>query len=233
MNKKLLIGVGSVIALLVAVIAFLAIKDIRQESVLKEEIKKIEKMNVSKDKIDMKIYTQGDYGVVEKTIKEYLNDYVSTLQDTQSTMEDKTIINMLGIENYKTDGPEFKKSLKHIKETKEKLNKNFDKMIALASEDAVMEAIEKKKVGKKYVNLYKECMISNMTKTQFKKANKEMEQARDIMIKLLDIETEVLNFLKDNKNHWELKSNTILFDSTSLLTKYNSYSTKMSVLSLK
>lgn len=227
MKKKMIILVGIIAAIVVAVIAFFVVNGIVQEGKFNSEMEKINKLDITKDKIDMKIYTSGKYGVVEKTIKEYFEEYQKVLQDTTNAMQDEKIINMLSIDNYKKDGKEFKESLSYLSDYKKKLEEKFDNLISLSQEETIMKRIEDKNVGARYEKLYKDAMFAKDGQKQLEETNKELEDAKKTMINLLDVEKEVLEFLKSNKSHWELSNNQIVFDSTSLLVKYNSYLRKI------
>ena len=46
---------------------------------------------------------------------------------------------------------------------------------------------------------------------------------------MLNIEEEVINFLIENKGKWKVQGEQVLFDSNSLVIKYNSFLTKLRI----
>ena len=80
--KKAIIGVIIAIVLVAIVgIGILVVNDFKQEDILRQEMLEFENLtraeNIDFDKIDQKIReikTTGDYGVLEKAMKDYLAD---------------------------------------------------------------------------------------------------------------------------------------------------------------
>ena len=90
MNKKIIgITIAVIVVIIIIIGAVLIIRDLRQDSILKDEIKRVSKLNIAKDQIDMNIKTKGDYGVIEKTIKEYLNEYSILVKKVTRVMENE------------------------------------------------------------------------------------------------------------------------------------------------
>jgi len=58
---------------------------------------------------------------------------------------------------------------------------------------------------------------------------KELETSIDKVISMLNIEEEVINFLIENKGKWKVQGEQVLFDSNSLVIKYNSFLTKLRI----
>ena len=77
MKKKILIGVGVVVAIVLIILAFFVILDVRQEDKLLKEADEIIEMtnqtDMNMDQIRAKLkrtVTKGDYGIVEKAFKQ-------------------------------------------------------------------------------------------------------------------------------------------------------------------
>ena len=103
-----------IIVLIVIGIGILLVKDLKQEDTLREEILAFDNLtreeNIDLEKIDekiRKIKTTGDYGVVEKAVKEYWSDIINTSIDLTNILNDEKIEKVLTAENYKEDGPDF------------------------------------------------------------------------------------------------------------------------------
>ena len=84
-------------------IGFLVIRDKTLENTLKNEIDSLKELDITKDRYNSKIKTKGNYAVIEKAIKTYLDDYAVNLQSVLSILNDKELTNLLLAENYSDD----------------------------------------------------------------------------------------------------------------------------------
>ncbi len=89
MKKKIIVIVAILALIIVGVIGYFATLDLKQGVTLRKEVDTIGKLDITKDEIDMTIKTKGDYAVVEKTIKEYLNNYSINIKEAMNIMQDK------------------------------------------------------------------------------------------------------------------------------------------------
>lgn len=119
-----------IIVLIVIGIGILLVKDLKQEDTLREEILAFDNLtreeNIDLEKIDekiRKIKTTGDYGVVEKAVKEYWGDIINTSIDLTNILNDEKIEKVLTAENYKEDGPDFIETKKYLQEITRKSRK--------------------------------------------------------------------------------------------------------------
>ena len=81
-------------------VGYLVIRDKTNLSSLKKEVKELEKLDITKDRFDRRIKTSGDYALVEKTIKNYLDDYSNDVQDVKESMNDTKLTKILSYDNY-------------------------------------------------------------------------------------------------------------------------------------
>lgn len=160
-KKNLIIIIAIVLFILGVIVGVIGTKDMRQESMLREEVDKISKLDITKDDIDMEIKTKGNYAEVEKTIKEYLNKYSTTLKEVYEILNDDKISTILTAENYKEDGPDFENTKKYITESRSKFNEGLDILIEMSNEEEILKAIEGKGLNEKFTQLYKDLMIGN------------------------------------------------------------------------
>ena len=107
-------------------------------------------MDVLEGKVDTKLYTSGDYQVVEKTMKDYIVEYVDVTREIVNRLSDEKFTNLLTYENVEQDGKEFTETLNYLNEQKTELQEGFDRVIAMSSDVEVMKAIEDKNIGTKY-----------------------------------------------------------------------------------
>lgn len=177
--------------------------------------------NVSIDNIEIK--TTGDFAVVETAIKEYYKKVSDTQKQLMEIIQDEKIQNMLSIENYQADGPEFASSKEYINTSKTSLNQKADELAGYFSMEAIMAQIEDKKLGNYYVELYKKYFFNGEDLSEdFKQVYDEIDGTKTLMNNLYDNELKILNFLSENKNHWKIDGTKISFDSSAILAQYNS-----------
>ena len=227
--KKAIIGVIIAIVVVIVVgIGILVVNDFRQEDILRQEMLEFENLtraeNIDLNQIDQRIRelkTTGDCGVLEKAMKNYLADVVNTSIDIANVLNDEKIINTLTPENYEADGPDFVQTKQFLEEAKSKIEENKTKVLELLTNEGAMSYIENKNLDQYYIDLYKEIVLSE--DTAIEEDTNELESSLNEAIKILDIETQVINFLSENKNGWNIQDGNIVFNSETLQNQYNEY----------
>ena len=125
MKKKIFIGIGVVLVLIVITIGYFVVTDLNQESKLENELIEISDM-VNEDNVDIDaVYerlnstvTTGDYKVVEIAFKTYLKDNFDNTLKIAEILEDEKLVNILTPENYLNDGKDFIKTKEYIAKKK-------------------------------------------------------------------------------------------------------------------
>ena len=227
--KKAIIGVVIAIVLVAVVgIGVLVVNDFRQEDILRQEMLEFENLtraeNIDLDQIDQRIRelkTTGDYGVLEKAMKDYLADVVNVTVSIADILNDERIINALTPENYTEDGPDFVQTKQFLEEAKGKMEQYKTEVLTLLTNEGAMSYIEDKNLDQYYIDLYKEIALSE--DTAIEESNTELENSLDEMMKLLDVETQIINFLSENKDGWEIQGENIIFNNQTLQDQYNEY----------
>lgn len=224
MNKKkgIVLGVCAVVVVLVGYLVYFGYNKY-QESLIFREGEKIGDMDVLEGEVDTKLYTSGDYQVVEKTMKAYIVEYVDVTREIVNRLSDEKFTNLLTYENVEQDGKEFTETLNYLNEQKTELQEGFDRVIAMSSDVEVMKAIEDKNVGTKYENLYREVMLDSSLSDALKDEQTTLIETRDDMMNFIDQYIEVFEFLKEHQNDYVLENGQILFQNESLLNQYQSY----------
>lgn len=208
-------------------IGFLVIRDATSLNDLRKEVKLLDKLDMSKDRYNSSIKSSGEYRVIEKAIKTYLDDNAVLMQDVLSIVKDPKLTKILSYDNYKEDGPDFDKSLKYLDSTKKDFNKKIDKLLSNLDEESAKKYINDKTNDKYYKNLYIELMITNKRMEDFKKNKELLIDTKNKVNNILDTSTELLNFLKNNKDNYVLEDNEIKFKNRDLYNQYNSYISKI------
>lgn len=224
MNKKkgIVSGVCAVVVVLVGYLVYFGYNKY-QESLIFREGEKIGDMDVLEGEVDTKLYTSGDYQVVEKTMKDYIVEYVDVTREIVNRLSDEKFTNLLTYENVEQDGKEFTETLNYLNEQKTELQEGFDRVIAMSSDVEVMKAIEDKNIGTKYENLYREVMLDSSLSDALKDEQTTLIETRDDMMNFIDQYIEVFEFLKEHQNDYVLENGQILFQNESLLNQYQSY----------
>ena len=225
--KKAIIGVVIAIVLVAVVgIGVLVVNDFRQEDILRQEMLEFENLtraeNIDLDQIDQRIRelkTTGDYGVLEKAMKDYLADVVNTSVSIANIINDERIVNALTPENYTEDGPDFVQTKQFLEEAKGKMEQYKTEVLTLLTNEGAMSYIENKNLDDYYIDLYKEIALSE--DTAIEESNAELEGSLDEAMSVIDTESQVINFLAENKTGWEIQGENIVFNSEELQNQYD------------
>ena len=227
--KKVVIGIViAIILVIVVAIGVIVYNDFRQEDILREEMLAFENLTraetIDFDQIDQKlreIKTTGDYGVLEKAMKEYLADSFNASIEVANVLNDEKITNALTSENYIEDGPDFVETKQYLADATEKLEQYKNEGLQLLSNEGAMSYIEGKNLDQYYIDLYKEMALSENADLDAEK--QEIEASIDETLNILNIETQVINFLSENQENWEIQDENIVFSSEELNNQYNEY----------
>lgn len=225
--KKAIIGVIIAIVVVAIVgIGILVVNDFKQEDILRQEMLEFENLtraeNIDLDQIDQRIRelkTTGDYGVLEKAMKDYLADVVNASVSIANILNDERIVNALTPENYVEDGPEFIQTKQFLEQAKSDMEQYKTEVLTLLTNEGAMSYIENKNLDQYYIDLYKEIALSE--DTAIEESNAELESSLDEAMKILDVETQVINFLSENKDGWEIQGENIVFSSEELQNQYD------------
>lgn len=220
-NKKVTVILVSIIFLSVVLAGLFIINIIVEGGSFKSEIKKIEKLDVTKDRFNTRIKSSRDYAVVEKSIKDYLDDCSVTYNDIMSILNSKKLNKILSSSNYKKDGPEFKESLEYIEKLEKKYERLNNKFNNCNKDNNIIKNIEESKLSSYYVSLYEKNMLYGKLRSNLDKSITNSKDSREEVKTTLSTIKEVIITLKNNKDKWEIKKNKISFNDYKLYEKYN------------
>lgn len=210
-RKKILLIVGIIVLNIFMICSIYFIVRATMENKLRNEVNNLAKLDITKDRYNTKIKTIGKYAVVEKAIKEYLDEDAVSLQKVLAIMNDEKLSKLLSYDNYKSDGPEFKTSLDYITTNKETFNKEIDNLINNLDDENIKKYIRTKTKDKYYINLYDELMLSSKFTKEFNNTKSMLENTKTHVNNIFDTSSEVLNFLVLYKDDWVLEDNQIKF----------------------
>jgi hypothetical protein len=219
-KKKVFLVVAFIILDIVLVVTFLSVRDVTMLNDLKKEVNELNKLDISKDRYNRKIVTKGNYAIVEKAIKKYLDDYAVLLQDSLKVVKDPTLTSILSYDNYASDGPDFVKSLDYLKNSKESFNKNIDLLLSDLEEDTIKNYINDKTDNQYYIDLYRDLMLNDDMKDSFSETKELLLHSKTQMNNIFDTSSEALTFLVNNKDNWKLEDNQIKFLEEDLYNQY-------------
>lgn len=207
------------ILLIVILLAVLGTILFRQVSILQKEVNDIRGMNVSEDSIDMRLRTSEGFVSVEKTIKEYMNEYVTKLKEVRSIPEDEIFTAMLSEENIQSDGPYFIKSKAWFQEKRELVDSDFERLTKLTVPASATQAIRDSGVSGIYAKLCEHYLTT--LQTDFMHTAEEFEDAHQQLNEKLDEAENILDFLIENKEQWTCENGKLTFETTELMEAYN------------
>ena len=224
--KKILIAIGVVVALIVLLLTIIIIKDLNQEEKLRQELNEIDSL-INFDEFDYdkvnerlgKTISSGDYLVVEKAAKKYLKDTIDITLNYVNLVSDEQFSNVLTLENYQEDGPDFINTKLYIKNTKEQIEDNKNKILNQFNNETVLSYIENKNLDSYYIDFYKSLAFSS--EAEITKNKQEIEQNINEIINTLNVYDEVINFLITNKNDWIIEGEYIVFSNEEIHDQYN------------
>lgn len=226
--KKVVKIIVLCVVVFVVFIGVLVGKDLLMEKKLEKEIDSVYDL-INKDKVDTKevnkkldrTVTTGEYKKIEKALKNYLKDVITTTDTLTSLLNDEKMTEVLSIENIKKDQKEFKESLAYLKETKDSLSSSFNQLKSLLEKDTMLSYFKKEKIDASYKEEYEELVQEEQE--ELKATQKELKTALEQINTLLDAEEKILILLKENPNSWKITNGQIEFYEQKLLDKYNSY----------
>lgn len=218
-----------IIAIAGGIFAYRTVKKIQeekyrqeQENILNEEIEKLSTLDPLSDSVDMTIKTEGDYGKVEQTVKEYFQELFTSVQHMQELQSDErfSILTAANQEAYWKDAPEFKKTTEAINTIKTEMGTACDSISQMLEEDTIKGRLDGN-LDTYYKELYQKVMLSTTTNEELQTIKTSMDTAKAQLFAALDKRMEMIDILKKHKDSWEEKNGQLYFTSQSVLDKYN------------
>ena len=226
-RTKILIIVGVIILIIIAGILYLVALDEKQNELLTEELAKIEEYaqtgnmdNEELQNILNRTVTTGNYSKIEKACKQYLTDILAQQEKIKQILEDEKLTKILSAENYQVDGPEFVSTKEYITTTRTNLNKYTEELTQLISEEKILSYAENQGMDSTNIEIYRQELTGQINEEESKN---ELKSSVNEITKILDIAEKVIDFLIQNKTHWVVEEENIIFDNQQLSDKYNTF----------
>ena len=203
----------------------MVVDEMNQTNKLIVEVDEISQMfnqtSIDYDAIEQKLTTnvsKGDYLVVEKAVKQYLSDGLTSMKELQEIVDDDRITTLLTIENYSEDGPDFVNTKEYIQNTRTTLENLKNQFISYTTQEKMDEYISDKGLDEYYIELYNELMGGDKI---MQSDIEELESSLDSIINMLNNTEIVIDFLIENKDSWQVQGENIMFFSNELVNEYN------------
>ena len=226
MLKKIFKVIGLIVFFLVVMfgsIIFFEVKDeLKEMKKLEKEVEEISNIanatefdEESYKKHLNKTVTTGEVFKVERAYKNWLRDYLKTINEIE---EFYTVLGkgeLISEETIIADGKSFTTLRSTLNAYSNKLDDLRNKFNNLSDEDYVLKYYDKKG-NASYTDYFLE-IIGDIRQTQ---EEKEISNNLKNSSKYLKDVKAIYDFLSNNQNHWIIKNNTLLFDSEALLNEY-------------
>ena len=222
MKKAIKIVVIIIFIILLFIIGLNIYNDLKIENKLKKEIHELNNI-MEATSFDEKLFNEkisntistGNYYKVERASKNYLKDYYLSINNIIEYFKSNNLSDLITINNYKNDGKDFKKSIEKLNESKNKVKELKDAFELMKKEEKVLSYIDNN-LNDYYINYYKN-IIGKVKKTN---TEKQLSNQINEYTTMIDNIFKVFDFLKTNKNNWEIGNGKILFKSDELAKEY-------------
>ena len=210
-GKKIFLIILAIIFIIMFLIGVMVVKDLKEEDKLRDDISSINEL-INSDNPDVKLInkklktyvTTGDNLSLEKAVKRYYLDSYDLVKKYNNIVNVEKISNLVSINNFMFDGKDFNISKNYIND----INNNLDEVV-----NEVSEQLSDKNRNK---DLYNELTLSFDYFGSEKSFRKNVNELKE----LVGLISDTLNYLSDNKSHWLISNDTIIFDSKEKLSEF-------------
>ena len=221
MKKTWIVAILLVVAVIIAgLIIVLVSKEKGQNDLLTAEINPLSESNTNTE-----VKTTGQYGIVEKLIKEDYKLYIDSINTLRANYEKLASAKVINLDTYQKDGPEFEESLGLLNGIKQENAELISKLEAIVDEAKIEETIQANGLESRYADMYKDILgqikladgIASLKETDAK-----YDAYNDSLIAVLD-------YMKANKGEWFIENNTLKSKSQTFIDEYNELVKKTNV----
>lgn len=228
MLKKIIIGVVVFIVVVSSLVGGFVFYSIKQAEKLEKEFNEVESLVPAEGNIDSasmdeinkildRTVASGGYGKMERGLKLYLKDVITSIFKIDEILDDSKMSNILSADNIKNDGPNFDNTKQYLEKTKADLEAYKAEYQSYFEEGKVMSYLEKEDLNAFYMMLCEE-VVDEMEVT---KVDDDLNTSVDELNATIDTSLKVINFLSSNANRWTVEGGNIVFDTNELVNQYN------------
>ena len=199
-----------ILVLIFIIIGYSFYNNKKQEEILNNEIIKLVNQDLYKDNYDIEIRSKGYYAKLEKKIKNHYKELSNNIKLINGYLNSQDLINILSIDNIKSNAPDYTESHNLLNNVRDKLNSSMALVNDLSSEESIKEIFEDKKI---------EYLKEDLKKLEIVKEDTKI--IVDNLNVFLDKVEVILNFLKNNVDNWYIENNQLYFKSNKLVKEYN------------
>ena len=230
--KKVVISILVIFSLFLALIVYIAVKQIQEEKVLKQEIINYSNKDLATDNFSITVKTSGDCAYVEEAVKKFYKELSDDVKTINLYLNNDKLTNILSYENLVKDKPNFTLSHSTVKIARDKINESFDSIKRLSEEKTIKNLIDKDKLEDSdyYYDLYLSLMYTEKDLDALKELRKEMENLSSNLNQFLDKVDEILYFLEENNSKVIYSNNMIYFATDTQLNQYKQLLSELDVL---
>lgn len=231
--KAIIFTVLAIAILFVVLIFYIAIKQLEEEKVLKQELMYYSNLDLIKDKFPLEIKTTGDCAYIEEAIKKYYRRLSDNMKGLNDYLNNHNLTNVLTIDSLISDRPDFTISRTTVKDTKSKINTYLQNIASLCDEETIKNLIDKEKLDDSdyYYDLYLQLMCTDHDLKEFADLKARMKEASKYLSEVLDKVDEILLFLQAHDSEISYQNHMINFNSTTLATEYKKLIAELSIYS--
>lgn len=221
--KVTLITIGIIALLFIILIGVFVAKDLKMEDRLNQEVEEITNImeatdfneELFKNKLNNTV-TRGDYFKVERAYKNYLRDYLKSLNSIINFYDNMQLNDILSTENLKKDGKDYINSKLTISNNQKKLENIKNTFDSLKTEEKLLSYLDNN-LDSYYIDYYKK-IIGKVEQTE---TEKEISGYLEESNKILNNIYNIFEFLSINKNYYEIREDGLYFTKEDLLEQYN------------
>ena len=222
-KKIIFIVIGILLALFIALVTYFVIEDFKEEKKLREDIIQINDM-INSEKKDFKVIkkrlktymTTDDNLKLEKAVKEYYLDSVNLIEEFDKIYDEEKLSSIITISNFVVDGKDFTISKNYLSGVKNSLDNYSKKVEEQLSNEKKKTYCTKYSLDSYYKDLFNE-LTDNFsyfgTESSFRN---EIEEIKTFIDKI----DNVITFLIDNKDYWNIVNYNIEFKSNEKLKEF-------------
>lgn len=221
MKRLILAIVVVILAIIALIVGFWYLNESNEQAtILQQELEAVTQVDLTEEYVNTEIKTTGNYAIVEETIKNYLNEIRQIYVDVSEYYSSEAISEILSAENILQDEEELSKVKEVLESTKEALEEEINKLDNMLEEDTIMEAIEEKGLKEYYNNIYSSVMLNEAVQSNLQYVRDEILELEETASAKLENMDDVIEFLEENKNYWEINDDKIQFTNVIKLTEY-------------